>query len=177
MSRSDNIGLVHIYCGDGKGKTTAAVGLAVRCAGGGGKVMFCQFLKGSGSGEREALNRIDGITVVPVPERIAFVWNMSESEKERTRAYYNDKFEAVCTAVSDYDMLILDEIIPALKYDFVSIDRLIGFLKEKPAGLEVVLTGREPDERLVEMADYVTEMRKIKHPYDRGVVMRQYIEA
>lgn len=176
MSRIDDIGLVHIYCGDGKGKTTAAVGLAVRCAGGGGKVMFCQFLKGSSSGERAALNKIDGINIVPVPDQIKFVWNMSDSEKEQTRAYYSDKFEAICEAVSDYDMLILDEIIPALRYDFVSIERLIRFLKEKPAGLEVILTGREPDERLLELADYVTEMRKLKHPYDKGISMRNYIE-
>ncbi len=176
MSRIDNVGLVHIYCGDGKGKTTAAAGLAVRCAGGGGKVMFCQFLKGDSSGERAALNKIDGINVVPVPEQIKFVWNMSEEERESAREYYSDKFEAVCAAAQDYDMMILDEMIPALRYDFVSIERLIRFLNEKPVGLEVVLTGREPDERLVELADYVTEMRKLKHPYDKGINMRKYIE-
>lgn len=177
MSRKDNIGLIHIYCGDGKGKTTAAAGLAIRCAGGGGRVLFYQFLKGSGSGERKILNRTNGVTVVPVPDNLKFVWNMNDAEKEQMRNYYSQKFEAICAAVSDYDMLILDEIIPALKYDFVSIDRLMRFLREKPAGLEMVLTGREPDERLVELADYVTEMRKIKHPYDRGIGMRRYIEA
>lgn len=177
MSRKDNIGLVHIYCGDGKGKTTASVGQAVRCAGGGGKVLFFQFLKGNGSGERAVLDRTDGITVVDAPDEMKFVWNMSDIEKKQAQEFYSEKFEMLCAASTDYDMLILDEIIPALKYDFVNTERLIRFLKEKPVWLEVVLTGRDPDKRLVDMADYVTEMRKIKHPYDRGVGMRLYIEA
>lgn len=177
MSRKDNIGLVHIYCGDGKGKTTASVGQAVRCAGGGGKVLFFQFLKGNGSGERAVLDRTDGITVVDAPDEMKFVWNMSDIEKKQAQEFYSEKFEMLCAASTDYDMLILDEIIPALKYDFVNTERLIRFLKEKPVWLEVVLTGRDPDKRLVDMADYVTEMRKIKHPYDRGVGMRLYIES
>lgn len=177
MSREDGIGLIHIYTGDGKGKTTAAAGLAVRCAGCGGHVLFFQFLKGNDSGERVVLDKIDGIDVWEGLSSLKFVWNMTDEEKNETRKYYRKKFKELCASSAEYDMLILDEIIPALKYNFVDIDELISFLKSKPAGLEVVMTGREPEEPLVEIADYVTEMRKIKHPYDRGIGMRKMIEV
>lgn len=177
MSREDGIGLIHIYTGDGKGKTTAASGLALRCAGCGGHVLFFQFLKGNNSGERAALDKIDGIDVCEGLSSLKFVWNMTDEEKEETRKYYRKKFKELCASSEKYDMLVLDEIIPALKYSFVDTEELISFLKNKPAGLEVVMTGREPDERLVEIADYVTEMRKIKHPYDRGIGMRKMIEV
>ncbi len=176
MSRADKTGLIHIYCGDGKGKTTAAVGLAVRCAGGGGNVLFFQFLKGNRSGERAVMKNIDGIDLWDGPEDIKFVWNMTEKEKAEMREYYREKFNELRAAAPDHDMLVLDEVIPALKYGFIDTEELLRFFTEKPQGLELVLTGRDPDERLVEAADYVTEMKKIKHPFDRGIAMRKYIE-
>ena len=176
MSRADKTGLVHIYCGDGKGKTTAAVGPAVRCAGGGGRVLMFQFLKGNGSGERAALGELGGIELWDGPENMKFVWNMTEEERSDMRKYYGEKFRELCAAAPEFDMLVLDEIIPALKYGFVTEEELLVFLKKKPDGLEVILTGRDPGSRLTAAADYVTEMKKIKHPFDRGVGMRRYIE-
>lgn len=176
MSREDKTGLVHIYCGDGKGKTTAAVGQALRCAGGGGRVLFFQFLKSNVSGERSALGSIDGIELRDGPDDMKFVWNMTDEEKAGAREYYTKRFRELCAEAGDFDMLVLDEVIPALKYDFVPAEELLEFLRSKPDGLEVVMTGREPEKKLVELSDYVTEMKKIKHPFDRGVAMRKYIE-
>lgn len=176
MSKKDNTGLIHIYCGDGKGKTTAAVGLSVRCAGRGGKVLFFQFLKGDKSGERHILELIDGIDVEKGAEIMKFVWNMTDEEKSDAKDFYAKKFDEICEKSSGYDMLVLDEIIPSLKYNFVTLDRLMLFLKTKPRHLEVILTGRDPDEKLIEIADYVTEMKKIKHPFDLGITMREYVE-
>lgn len=176
MSREDKTGLIHLYCGDGKGKTTAAVGQAVRCAGGGGRVLFFQFLKGNASGERAVLRAADGIELWDGPDDMKFVWNMTDREKAAACRYYTDKFRELCAASGEFDMLVLDEVVPAMKYDFVRRDELFEFLRSKHEGLEVVMTGREPERRLVEMSDYVTEMKKIKHPFDRGTAMRKYIE-
>ncbi len=176
MSREDKTGLIHIYCGDGKGKTTAAVGLALRCAGGGGRVLFYQFLKGNGSGERAALKGVDGIDVWDGPETVKFVWNMTDEEKREAGIYYRGVFRRLCKAAEGRDMLVLDEAVPALRYGFIDTEELLEFFANKPEGLELVLTGRDPDERLVDAADYVTRMEKIKHPFDRGIAMRKYIE-
>lgn len=172
-------GLIHIYCGDGKGKTTAAVGLAVRCAGGGGRVLFYQFLKGNDSGEREILSEIKNVELMKGHENSKFVWNMTKSEKEESRAYYRSKFEEITGKVKSekYNMLIMDELIPALKYEFVDMEILMDFLKNKPQNLEVVMTGREPAAELVKIADYVSEVKKIKHPFDKGIAGRKMIES
>ncbi|MGN0163787.1 MAG: cob(I)yrinic acid a,c-diamide adenosyltransferase [Candidatus Ornithomonoglobus sp.] len=169
-------GLIHIYCGGGKGKTTAAAGLAIRCAGADGRVMFFQFLKGNSSSERNILSRIDNIDVIDGIEDMKFVWNMTEQEKEETRGQYQKIFNAMIKKAGEYDMIVFDEIIPALKYEFVTEEELIGFLKSKPNKTEIVMTGREPSQRLAELADYVTEMKKIKHPYDKGIAARRGIE-
>ncbi|MGM9936478.1 MAG: cob(I)yrinic acid a,c-diamide adenosyltransferase [Candidatus Ornithomonoglobus sp.] len=169
-------GLIHIYCGGGKGKTTAAVGLAIRCAGAGGRVMFFQFLKGNSSSERNILSRTDNIDVINGIEGMKFVWNMTEQEKEETRRQYKYIFNDMIKKAGEYDMIVFDEIIPALKYNFVTEEELIVFLNSKPEKTEIVMTGREPSERLIELADYVTEMKKIKHPYDKGITARKGIE-
>lgn len=169
-------GLIHIYCGDGKGKTTAATGLAIRCAGAGGRVMFFQFLKGNSSSERNILKQLDNVKVIDGIDNIKFVWKMTEQEKAETRGQYQHIFNAIIKKAGEYDMIVLDEIIPALKYDFVTEEELIGFLQNKPENTEIVMTGREPSQKLCELADYVTEMRKIKHPYDKGTAARKGIE-
>ena len=176
MSRKDGVVLIHIYCGDGKGKTTAALGQAVRCAGGGGRVLFFQFLKGNDSGERAALKVIPGIELIDGPNDIKFVWNMTENEKNEASKYYKKKFDELCAASAGFDMLVFDEIIPALKYGFVGSDDLLRFFSDKPKGLELVLTGRDPEAGFVDAADYVTRMEKVKHPFDKGIKMRKYIE-
>ena len=169
-------GLIHIYHGDGKGKTTAAAGLAVRCAGGGGKVLFCQFLKDGKSCENSCLKNIENITLAPCLEDVKFTFMMNEDEKKAAAKFYNNLFENAVKSAADYDLLVLDEALDAVNVGFLSADRLERFIADKPQSLEIVLTGRNPSEKLCENADYITEMKKIKHPYDRGVQARLLID-
>lgn len=171
-------GLVHIYCGDGKGKTSAAVGLAVRAAGRGMKVLLVRFLKTENSGEVEVLRSIPGITVTPCDRTFGFVFRMTEEQKQEAACYYQGRFEtAVAEAVQgQYDLLILDEILASCNYGMVQEQAVVEFLKNRPSGLEVVLTGRDPSENLLELADYVSEICMRKHPYQKGIPARKGIE-
>lgn len=172
-------GLIHIYEGDGKGKTTAAIGLAVRCAGSGGKVLLTQFLKSNQSSEMNILKQIAFIEVVLSEADFGFSWNMSDETKDRARVA-NDKLllKVMDQAKSgEYRLLILDEIVDAYNLKLIHQEMLIEFLKDKPEELEVVMTGRNPAIELVELADYISDMRKIKHPYDQGTKARKGIES
>lgn len=171
-------GLIHIYCGDGKGKTTAAVGLAVRCAGRGNKVLLVQFLKSRDSGELYSLAKLPDIEVMRGKESKKFTFQMNEEEKHALLIEHNKMFEQVLAKIKNggYSLLILDEVIGALNAKVFEIPKLIEFLRHKPENLEVVLTGRNPAPELVEIADYVSEMRKVKHPMDKGIMAREGIE-
>lgn len=171
-------GLIHIYCGDGKGKTTAAVGLAVRCAGRGNKVLLVQFLKSRDSGELYSLAKLPDIEVMRGKESKKFTFQMNEEEKHALLIEHNKMFEQVLAKIknSGYSLLILDEVIGALNAKVFEMPKLIEFLRHKPENLEVVLTGRNPAPELVEIADYVSEMRKVKHPMDKGIMAREGIE-
>ena len=171
-------GLIHIYCGDGKGKTTAAVGLAVRCAGRGNKVLLVQFLKSRDSGELYSLAKLPDIEVMRGKESKKFTFQMNEEEKHALLIEHNKMFEQVLEKIKNggYSLLILDEVIGALNAKVFEMPKLIEFLRHKPENLEVVLTGRDPAPELVEIADYVSEMRKVKHPMDKGIMAREGIE-
>lgn len=171
-------GLIHIYCGDGKGKTTAAVGLAVRCAGRGNKVLLVQFLKSRDSGELYSLDKLPDIEIMRGKESKKFTFQMNEEEKHALLIEHNKMFEQVLAKIKNggYSLLILDEVIGALNAKVFEMPKLIEFLRHKPENLEVVLTGRNPAPELVEIADYVSEMRKVKHPMDKGILAREGIE-
>ena len=168
--------MIHIYCGDGKGKTTAAVGLAVRCAGSGGRVLFTSFLKDSRSSELEVLRKVAGIHMIENPPQVSFFRNMAEEEKERIKSISRNKMAEIILRQDRYDMVVLDEIFAAVHYGMVSEEELTGMIGNRPSGVEYVLTGRNPSQKLIEMADYVSEIRKIKHPFDRGIGARKGIE-
>lgn len=178
--------MIEIYHGDGKGKTTAAVGLAVRAAGRGIPVLFVQFLKDDTSGEIAMLKKL-GIELLHAPENYGFVSRMSREEQEKTRANYADMLEKVRSwsgkyAVSTQDgmevqaVVVFDEILHAVKYGLVEEPVLMSLLQENRINLEYVLTGRNPSDKLLAAADYVTEMRKVKHPYEQGISARKGIE-
>lgn len=171
-------GLIHIYCGDGKGKTTAAIGLAVRCAGGGGRVLFVSFLKDNKSGERNALKNTENIELIENPENVPFYKFMNEKEKKCYNKYCADVLSGVSEKASKgiYNMLVLDEIIPAMNNGIIPENYVLDIIKERPDDLEIILTGRNPSENIMDSADYITEMKKIKHPYDKGITARKYIE-
>lgn len=172
------IGLTHIYCGDGKGKTTAAIGLAVRAAGTGKKVMFVRFLKNDHSGELQSLDKISGIVVLGPDRSFGFYKTLTEEEKKECRDVYRDLWDtAVRRAVSEeFDMLVLDEFMAAYGYGMIEPNAALHFLKEKPKRLEAVLTGRNPAPEILALADYVSEIRKVKHPFDCGILAREGIE-
>ncbi len=172
-----NSGLVHLYCGDGKGKTTAAVGLAVRHSGRGGKVVFAQFLKDGTSGECRVLAKL-GVTVLAANPVGKFSFRMTEEEKAETAAALGRTFDAATGfAVRERaTLLVLDEVCAAVNCGFLPEKTLTGFLESRPDSLEVVLTGRDPSENLQVYADYITEMKKRRHPFDEGVAAREGIE-
>lgn len=172
-------GLIHIYCGDGKGKTTAAMGLGMRAAGRSKKVLLTQFLKSNKTGELNSIEKLSEFfhVVKGVPAK-KFVWNMNEEEKLEVKKEHTNRFREVTKKAieEEYDLLILDEIIATINRDFVMLTEVIDFLKNKPKGLEVVMTGRNPKEELIELADYVSEIKAIKHPYNKGIKSRVGIE-
>ena len=171
-------GCVHIYCGDGKGKTSAAVGLSVRAAGRGKKVLIVRFLKTENSGEVEVLRKIPQITVTPCDRTFGFVFRMNEEQKREASEYFQRRFENAVEEAADggFDMLVLDEIMASCNYGMVREDAVVEFLKNRPENMEVVLTGRDPSERLIELADYVSEIKMVKHPYTQGIGAREGIE-
>lgn len=168
--------MLHIYCGDGKGKTTCAMGLAVRAAGHGRKVVVAQFLKGSNSGERVILEGVPNVNCLPVPESIKFIFMMNEQEKAEARAEMTGSFHQAVEQSKDCDLLVLDELCGAISTGMVALEDVLSFLDQRPATLEVVITGRDPAPELQERADYITEMRKVKHPFDKGLNAREGIE-
>ena len=171
------MGLIHLYCGNGKGKTTAATGLSVRCAGAGGRVIFCQFGKDGTSSELRVLENVPGIRVLVCPERFGFYKRMSEETREKAQAAYTALLEkALAAAAEEAELLVLDEAVSAMNHGMIPEDRVLDFLDRKPGGLEVVVTGREPPEALQQRADYITEMVKRKHPFDQGIAARKGIE-
>ena len=171
-------GLIHIYCGDGKGKTTAAMGLTVRAAGAGMKIVLTQFMKGDYSSELKILKTLPGIQLVYCEKNFGFVWNMTEEEKQEAKAAYSAQFEkAVHLAVeNDADMLVMDEFMSCYELGFLDKIKALEFLKNKPEKLEIVLTGRNPSQELCDVADYISEIKKIKHPFDKGINSRKGIE-
>lgn len=166
--------MIHIYCGDGKGKTTASIGLAVRMAGYGKKVLFMQFLKGSYTGELEILQKCENITVMRCDKNYGFFRSMTDSDKENIIECHNENLEYVLKNMDSFDMIVLDEIFAAYNYDLADREK-VKKIVEKYKG-ELVMTGREPQEWFVERADYVSEIKKIKHPYDKGITAREGIE-
>ena len=165
---------MQVYTGEGKGKTTAALGLALRACGSGLKVFLVQFAKGRPSGELAALARFADLVTVRQFGREGFILGEPEPEdRELARAGWR---EARRAASGGYDLLILDEIGIALHYRLVGLEEVRELIRRKPARLELVLTGRRMPDEVLQAADLVTEMREVKHYHARGVAARRGIE-
>ena len=172
-------GLIHIYYGNGKGKTTAALGLALRAAGCGKNVVVVQFLKSWACGEHNSLSQLANVKFLRgKPASSKFVRDMSDEEKLETKASQDECLKNAIESVNSgqCDVLILDEAIDAHRLGVLETEMLEELIYNKPGALELVITGHNPDARLLEQADYLTEMVKRKHPYDEGVNARQGIE-
>ncbi|MEY8368104.1 cob(I)yrinic acid a,c-diamide adenosyltransferase [Anaerovoracaceae bacterium 42-11] len=177
--KKNDLGLVHIYCGEGKGKTTCSVGLTVRACGYGLHVLFMQFLKSGDSSELKILKSLPGIDVLGTKPIKKFSFQMTEEEKAETRRINAEQFADMVKMLENdhYDMLVLDEVLGAIEAGLLDDQLIVNFLKNRPEQLEVVMTGRYPTEELEELADYVSRIDKVKHPYDKGIPARAGIEA
>lgn len=164
--------MVHLYWGDGKGKTTAAMGLALRALGHGRRVVVVQFLKDGSSGEIGPLRRL-GACVYACPNA-KFTWLMNEAERAQARESATVALRAA--TAQPCDLLVLDEACAAWQNDLVDRDLLRKTVAGAGAQSEVVLTGRKPADWMQDAADYSTEMRACKHPYTQGVPAREAIE-
>lgn len=164
-------GLVHVYTGDGEGKTTAAFGLALRALGRNLRVFVIQFLKGEGSGEVLALRRL-GVEV-ELFGRKEFVDPRNIQPEDLTLAKKGLERAKEVIQEGGYDLVILDEINIALKFTLLNLNDVLDLVKNKPSDLELILTGWGAPLKLLELADLVTEMKKIKHPFDKGISARK----
>ena len=167
------MGLVHLYWGDGKGKTTAAMGLALRALGNGKKVVIVQLLKGGKSGEIPLLEQL-GAKVFRGKAGQKFVFQMNEAEKAENHALQTRNLAAALQ--EDADLLILDEAGSAWELDMVDKDLLQRAVRERPAEQECVLTAHAAPQWMLDLADYSTEMKCHRHPYQKGIAARAGIE-
>ena len=172
-------GLIHVYYGDGKGKTTAALGLALRAAGCGKNVVIVQFLKNWTCGEHNSFPKLSNVKLFRGKTAGGkFVHEMSDEEKRETKESQDESLLNALKLIEEglCDLLVLDEILDACCLGVLDLEPVNELVYNKPVLLELVITGHNPDARLLEQADYVTEMIKRKHPYDEGVCARQGIE-
>ena len=177
MTKASGKGLVQIFTGNGKGKTTAALGTVMRAAGHGLKVFVIFFIKGDyASGEYSTLSRLPNVTVASFGLRqfIRKKSGINPEEKAQAKAALAAAREAITGG--SYDLVVLDEINVALHFNLLEADEVLQLIKDKPPRVELIMTGRNADSRLIEMADLVTEMLKIKHPFDKGIKARKGIE-
>lgn len=186
------IGLVHVLTGDGNGKTTSATGIAVRARGRGLKVAIVQFLKGGFSGENEPLSKL-GVTVVTNTKFCP----RQEEHKASLKKDGHVTFCRGCFAINDTDrelvssafakatefskggqtdVLVLDEIFPAISFGLVSVEQVISLIRSKNSSCELILTGRGAPKAIEDLSDYVTNVSKKKHPFDKGVLSKSGID-
>ena len=169
-------GFIHVYYGDGKGKTSSAIGLAIRSAGAGLKVYFGRFLKDSNSSELSVLKEISNITLSDIPPKLPFYFTMSQKEKEDYKKYAHQLLKSLIERFSYFDVVILDEFLDAVTLGIFTEEEIEDFLKFKPSNVELVLTGHELISVLKEKADYLSYIKCERHPYFDGISARKGIE-
>lgn len=170
-------GYIHIYAGDGKGKTTAAVGLAIRAAARGWKVLFAQFLKSGNSAELKILGQQPGVEIVSGQTIKKFTFAMTPEELAQAKAETTGRLEDIVSRADQYDLVVLDEALGAVGAGVLPASALEDFMAHKPAHLELVITGRGPSPRMINLTDYYSEVCMRKHPYEtEGLNARPGVE-
>ena len=168
-------GYVQVYTGDGKGKTTAAIGLAIRALGAGWRVFIAQLLKSGEYSEHKALAQFSDHLTIKTYGRNVFIKGEPEEEDRRlAQEAYQEIAEVV--ASGRYRLVILDEANVAVHYGLITVDQIFDLIDRRSEGVELLITGRYAHSRLIERADLVTEMRGIKHYFDRGIKARVGVE-
>lgn len=170
--------MLQIYCGDGKGKTTAALGLLLRAAGAGMRVHFVQFLKGGASSELVSLERLPGVAVRRCDRDYGFTFQMSGTERTQITECHNALLAQVQEVLvrGSAELVILDEFFAAYNNCLLDRTQAEQLVRTCPVSVELVLTGRNPAAQFLELADYVSDIRAVKHPYTRGIAARKGIE-
>ena len=173
-----NRGLVQIYTGDGKGKTTAALGQGIRSAGYGLNVIMVQFLKGGYTGELTTLEKIENFKVFRFEKERDFVWNLSETEICELKKEIQEGYNFIKKIVDENlcDVLIIDEIMGELQNKFITLEDVIYLIENKNDSMEIIMTGRNVPKEIINLANLVTEMKMIKHPFEEGINARKGIE-
>lgn len=171
-------GMIQIYTGDGKGKTTAAIGQCIRAMGAGYKVVFVQFMKGSKTSELNILRQLKDVTVLRSEKDFGFYTQMTEADKTEITQIHNELFRKVTDIVNQdkCDLLVLDELTYPYEWNLIARDAVEELICHKPKQLELVITGRHPASLFMEHADYITEMKAVRHPYEKGTAAREGIE-
>ncbi len=172
----EKMNCLHIYTGEGKGKTTAATGLALRALGCEKKVVFCQFFKYGSSGEIKALQTFEHLTYVKSDTVFPLAFKMTEEQKLEAKKCFSELFEQAASIAPQCDVIIFDEIISTYNLGFLDKEHVITTLQKLTEHCEVVTTGREPADELCAIADYISNIQSIKHPYDSGMKARKGIE-
>jgi len=175
-ARLEGPGLIQVYTGDGKGKTTAALGLALRAAGHGLRSYVGQFMKGQSYGELEAARLLGPYLTIEQYGRPTFVHVRRAAPEDVRMAHEGLEKARAAMSSGQYDIVVLDEVCVALYFELLTLDEVLDFLAEKPEGVELVLTGRQAPPEILERADLVTETREVKHPYAQGIQARKGIE-
>lgn len=174
--------MIHLYTGEGKGKTTAAAGLCIRAAGQGFRVCFAQFMKGNDTGELHVLRNLPNVTILRSENNFGFYGSMSEADKVELTEIHNRILDRLLADAESgtWHMIVMDEVTYPVKWglmDEKKLRRLLEFGKEdRDHEVEIVLTGRDAGEFLEDSADYITRLECVRHPYDRGVKARKGIE-
>ena len=172
-------GLVQIYCGNGKGKTTAAIGLGIRAIGRDLKVIMIQFLKNSDTGECKTLKELEpGFKVFHFEKPRGFTWSLTPEERDEKKIEIKNamNFARKVLDTGECDILILDEILGAIQAGFVVEDEICNMIDNKPETVELVLTGRVLPDSIAEKAGYISEIKAVKHPMTEGITAREGIE-
>lgn len=172
-------GLVQIYTGNGKGKTTAAIGLGIRAYGNGLKVIMIQFLKSGITGELNVLNNLgENFKVYRFEKEKDFTWNLNEEQKEELKKEITEGFTFAKKVVQENmcDMLILDEVMASINGGYIKEEEVAKLIESKPNNMELVLTGRDIPELIAQKSDLITEMKEIKHYFNKGIPARKGIE-
>ncbi|MGN0298325.1 MAG: cob(I)yrinic acid a,c-diamide adenosyltransferase [Lachnospiraceae bacterium] len=169
---------IQVYTGQGKGKTSAAIGSAIRMAGSGAHVVMARFLKTENSSELALLYEIENITVCPITKNFGFTFRMTSEQKAEAKQYYTQLFMQAVEVAKEQSaqMLILDEFNCVYASNLIDREKSLAVLRKHKGSMEMILTGRNAADELMELADYVTVFQKQKHPYDTGLMARKGIE-
>jgi cob(I)alamin adenosyltransferase len=172
----ERIGLVQVYTGSGKGKTTAALGLALRAAGNKMRTYFAQFLKSKPSGEQEAIELLAPYVTLEQFGSPGWVLEKGGTPEQRAAAAAGLVAAGVALREGAYDIVVLDEVNVAIDLELLELDQVLELIEERAPHVELVLTGRHAPQAIIDRADLVTEMREVRHPHNRGVPARAGIE-